>query len=65
MEAKLLRVTTPTICGGLEVYWDGKRTSWGRMCPYFKKVVGKMSPAQFIQFLDGTGRRLGWSYEWV
>ena len=64
-EYRILRVAGPTFCAGAICWFDGNRLWWGATAPYLYRIIGKMTPDQFLQFLDGTGKRVGLSYEWV
>lgn len=62
---KLLRVSGPRFVAGAEVYYNKGHSSWGNRAPYLRRVIGNMTVAEFMQYLNGIARNVGLSYEWV
>ena len=62
---KLLRVEAPSWCAAAEVNYTLGRAFWGRRAPYLARVIRNMTVSEFMQFLKGTGARIGWTYQWL
>lgn len=60
--SKRLCVSTTWWGGDVIVYANN---TWGKAMPMLKQVIGSMTPKEFCRFLDGTGARLGWTYQWL
>lgn len=64
-EINTLRVEGPTWCvGAVWRHYNGV-TSLVKAAPLYKKIFGHMTAKQTIQFLEGTGAKNGWRYEWL
>ena len=62
---KILRVEHPYWCAGAEVHYAKGSSTWGKMAPYIRRVIGNMTVKEFMQFLDTTGYKNGWKYRWI